>query len=383
MERSENNRLLFQNIETSKEHDFMIKFNGLDRIYDAYSWRITRRAKEVWRSGNVISSRHIKDSFLDKFETSVAKFTKRKFGVAVGSGTDALYFALKAKGIGPESTVLCPAVSYLATAEAIKRTGATIQFVDVDNKGLISKLPDFGLPSAVVYVNLFGNLADYAGLKQFCIKRRIPLVEDAAQSFGSYYKNIPSGKLGDISSLSFAPSKPLPCFGNGGMVLTDNEDEANIIRSLRYHSVGTAKLDHGYNSCLSNDHANVLNFLLSKYKKLLARTKKVRQWYEEKLLDLGISSIQTNTGTTSNNHKLVIKIQDRDGLKKFLEEKGIQTQIHYQQPMSKMKMFSTGHDTPNADKFCTDVLSLPIHPFLKKSEVLHVCNSIGEYYGLR
>jgi len=360
----------------------MIKFSGVDRIYDSYSWRITRRAKEVWRSGNVISSRHVEDSFLDKFETAVAKFAKRKYGVAVGSGTDALYFALKAKGIGPESTVLCPAISYLATAEAIKRTGATVHFVDVDNKGLISKLPDFGLPDAVVYVNLFGNLADYATLKEYCVKRRIPLIEDAAQSFGSYYNNVPSGKLGDISTLSFAPSKPLPCFGNGGMVLTDSEDEANTIRGMRYHSVGTAKLDYGYNSCLSNDHANVLNFLLSKYNSLLGKTKKVRYWYETKLLDLGISSIQTRTGTVSNNHKLVVKVQDRDGLRKFLETKGVQTQVHYLQPMSKMKMFDTGQEMPNAEKFCMDVLSLPIHPFLKKAEVLYVCRCIGEYYGI-
>tara|TARA_Y100000385_G_scaffold194874_1_gene201743 strand:- start:219 stop:1301 length:1083 start_codon:yes stop_codon:yes gene_type:complete len=360
----------------------MIKFGGVDRIYDAYSWRITRKAKEVWRSGNVISSRHLKDSFLDKFETSVAKYTKRKFAIAVGSGTDALYFALKAKGIGPESTVLCPAISYLATAEAIKRTGATIQFVDVDNKGLISKLPDFGLPNALVYVNLFGNLAQYERLKEYCIKRAIPLIEDAAQSFGSYNNVAPSGKLGDISTLSFAPSKPLPCFGNGGMVLTDSEEEANMVRSLRYHAVGTGKLDYGYNSCLSNDHANMLNFLLSKYKGLLGKTEKVRQWYEHKLIDLGISSIQTMVGTKSNNHKLVIKVQDRDGLRKFLEQKGIQTQVHYQQPMSKMKMFDTGQEMPNAEKFCMEVLSLPIHPFLKKAEVLYVCKCIGEYYGI-
>ena len=141
----------------------MIKFGGLDRIYDAYSWRITRRAKEVWRTGNVVSSRHSTGSFLDKFETAVAKFTKRKYAVAVGSGTDALYFALKAKGIGPGSNVLCPAVSYLATAEAIKRTGATITFVDVDRKGLISKLPVPVLPDALVYVNLLVTLQTMTG----------------------------------------------------------------------------------------------------------------------------------------------------------------------------------------------------------------------------
>ena len=360
----------------------MIKFGGVDRIYDAYSWRITRKAKEVWRSGNVVSSRHTEGSFLDKFEKSVAKFTKRKYGVAVGSGTDALYFSLKAKGIGPGSNVLCPAVSYLATAEAIKRTGATITFVDVDNKGLISKIPEFGLPNALVYVNLFGNIADYERLKEYCLKRRIPLIEDAAQSLGSYYGKTPSGKLGDISSLSFAPSKPLPCFGNGGMVLTDSEGERDLIRSLRYHAIGTGKLSFGYNSCLSNDHANILNFLLSKYKGLLSKTSKVRKWYDDKLLDLGISSIQTSSGTTSNNHKLVIKTQDRDGLKKFLDTKGVQAQVHYAQPMSKMKMFNTGQEMPNAEKFCMDVLSLPIHPFMKRSEVIAVCDLIGEYYGI-
>jgi len=361
---------------------YNLKFNGIDRIYDSYSWRITRRAKEVWKSGNAVSTKHTEDSYLDKFEKSVAKYTKRKFGIAVGSGTDALYFALRAKGIGPGNTVLCPAISYLATAESIKRTGATIQFVDVDENGLMGDIPIMGLPSAVVYVNLFGNLADYDRLKNYCDKHRIPLIEDAAQSLGSFYKKIPSGKLGDISSLSFAPSKPLPCFGNGGMVLTDSESERDFVRSLRYHGSGTAKLHHGYNSCLSNDHANVLNFLMSKYKKLLSKTKKVRNLYDEKLFKLGIGSIQTQSDTISNNHKFVIKAQDRDNLKAYLDSKGIQTQIHYVSPLSRMKMFYSDEQMPNAVRFCENVLSLPIHPFLEDYEVIYVCNCIGEFYGI-
>ena len=361
---------------------YRIKFNGVEKIYDSYSWRIARRAKEVWKSGSFISSRHTEGTYLDKFEKATAKYANRKFGIAVGSGTDALYFALRAKGIGPGNTVICPAISYLATAEAIKRTGATIQFVDVDENGLIGDIPMMGLPSAVVYVNLFGNLADYDRLKNYCDKHKIPLIEDAAQSLGSFYKRIPSGKLGDISSLSFAPSKPLPCFGNGGMVLTDNESEADFVRSLRYHGTGTAKLHHGYNSCLSNDHANILNFLLSKYKKLLSKTEKLRRSYDKKLSKLGISTLTTQHKTVSNNHKLVIKAQDRDGLKMYLDGKGIQTQIHYVSPLSKMKMFYTNDQMPNADRFCEDVLSLPIHPFMKEDEVAYVCKCIGEFYGV-
>lgn len=361
----------------------MIKFGGIDRIYDEYSWRITRKAKEVWKSGNVVSTKHTDGSYLDTFEKSVAKYTKRKYGIAVGSGTDALYFALMAKGIGPGSTVLCPSISYLATAEAIKRTGASIQFVDVDDKGLIGNIPMWGLPSAMVYVNLFGNLADYDRLKEYCDKHGIPLIEDAAQSLGSYYKKIPSGKLGNISSLSFAPSKPLPCFGNGGMVLTDSETDRDFVRGLRYHGHGTAKLHHGYNSCLSNDHANILNFLLSKYKKLLGNTSKIRKLYDDKLSKYGISSIQTQKDTVSNNHKFVVKVHDRDNLKAYLETKNIQSQIHYMTPLPKIKMFYSDEQVPQAEKFCTDVLSLPIHPFMKDYEVAQVCDCIGEFYGLR
>jgi len=360
----------------------MIKFNGVDRIYNEYSWRITRRAKEVWRTGNVISSRHIDGSFLDRFEKSVAKYTERKYAVAVGSGTDALYFSLKAKGIGPGKTVLCPAVSYLATAEAIRRTGADIKFIDVDDDGLMDDLGIMGLPSAMVYVNLFGNLADHDRLRNYCDAHRIPLIEDAAQSLGSSYKGTPSGKLGDISSLSFAPSKPLPCFGNGGMVLTDSESEANFVRSVRYHGTGNGELIHGYNSCLSNDHAHILNFLLSKYNKLLKKTKKIRDMYETRLDRLNIRTIRTREKTISNNHKLVIKVDDRDALKRHLDGKGIQTQVHYHMPMNDMLMFKNEDYTPNARRFCQRVLSLPIHPFLTEKEVITVCENIGDFYGL-
>ncbi len=359
-----------------------IKFNGLDRIYDNFSWRITRRAKAVWKTGNVVSTKHTEDSYLDQLEKSVAKYTKRKFGIAVGSGTDALYFALRAKGIGPGKTVVCPAISYMATAEAIKRTGARIYFVDVNENGLIGDVGIKTQPDAVVYVNLFGNLADYDRLTEYCEENKIPLIEDAAQSLGSFYKKIPSGKLGDISSLSFAPSKPLPCLGNGGMVLTDNENETDLIRSMRYHGAGTAKLHHGYNSCLSNDHANVLNFLLSKYKKLLNNTSKVRQLYEDILSKQGVTFIKTQNGTISNNHKFVIKTHERDKLKEYLSTKGIETQIHYTTPMSKMKMFYTDDKMPNAERFSADVLSLPIHPYLEDYEVSYVCKCIGDFYGV-
>jgi UDP-2-acetamido-2-deoxy-ribo-hexuluronate aminotransferase len=359
----------------------MINLIGLDRLYDAYSWRLTRRAKKVWQSGLVIGNKSTSGSETEKLETAVAKYTKRKYAVAVGSGTDALYFALKAKGIGPESTVLCPAVSYLATAEAIKRTGATINFVDVDSRGLIGKLPNFGLPHAVVYVNLFGNLAEYATLKGYCVKRRIPLIEDAAQSFGSEYNKVPSGKLGDISALSFSPSKPLPAFGNAGMVLTDSQDEVEVLRGLRYHGYNGVNISYGYNSCIPESISSQLNFLLGKYSKLLKVRKNNNQYYKKNLDTENIEIIETADKTKSNYSKCILKVNGRDELHQYLKTKGIQTAITYKMPMHEMKMFAKDQlSCTNAEALCKKTIAIPNHPFLKKDELKKVCNEINAFY---
>jgi|ETNmetMinimDraft_2_1059921.scaffolds.fasta_scaffold03018_5 dTDP-4-amino-4,6-dideoxygalactose transaminase len=362
-----------------------IGFTGLDRLYNAYSWRLTRRAKAVWKTGKVVIGRHVATSEVAQFENNIAKYTKREYGVAVGSGTDALYFALKTKGIGPGKNVLCPAISFIATAEAIKRTGANVEFIDVDDNGQIGTLTPINKVDAVVYVNLFGNLANYDQLKRFCEERKVPLIEDAAQSLGSFYKKIPSGKLGDISILSFAPTKPLPSFGSGGMVLCDTLEEANEIRAYRYHGTGPVRVSHGYLSLLSEDRAIMLNFLLSKYKRLLKKRARVRKWYDKNLENTYIQTISSAKNTISNNHKLVIKVTNRDELQIFLANKGIETQIHYKKPMSEMHFFKKdplANGYLRAEGFCKQVISLPIYPHLTKEEVEYICKCIEEYYGL-
>ncbi len=354
---------------------------GIDRLYNEYSWRLTRRAKKVWQSGMVVGNKSNNET--KKFENSIAKYTKRKYAVAVGSGTDALYFALKVKGIGPGSTVLCPAVSYMATAEAIKRTGAIIQFCDVNENGLIDHIPMMGLPSAVVYVNLFGNLADYDRIQKYCTKHGIPLIEDAAQSLGSFYKKIPSGKLGDVSTLSFAPSKPLPAFGNAGMVLTDSFDEAEKLRGLRYHGYNNVNVSHGYNSCIPESVASQLDFLLGKYSSLLKKRNNIYKIYTEELSKIHDIE-QLKYDPVSNKSKFVIRVPNRDELQGYLFTKGIETAITYKTPLPKMKMFQKAiieeEKFINAEKFCEQVISLPIHPFLKKEEVKYVCKQIKDFY---
>lgn len=358
-----------------------IKYSGIDRLYDDYSWRLTRKAKQVWQSGLALTGRDNKNSHRYQLEESLKKYTKRKYAIITQSCTDALYFALNAHGINKGSRVICPAYSYIATATAIKRTGAQVQWVDTDTNGQIGNLNFCQKSNAVVYVNLFGNLADYDRLRSYCDENRIPLIEDAAQSFGAYYKKIPSGRLGDTSVLSFSPTKNLPAFGNGGAVLTDSDSVAEKIKSLRYHGAGGLPVSYGYNSVMSEDHCAQVNFLLGKYKKLQRCRAKLRERYDNTLKRYTFRPMSTQPDTVSSNHKYVIRVDDRDKLRKFLLDKGIETQIHYESPMPHSSFFSSSYAFPNAEKLSREALSLPLYPHLKEQEVDYICEQLIKFYG--
>lgn len=359
-----------------------IKYNGIDRLYDDYSWRLTRKAKNSWKSGLVLTGRDNVKSQRYQLELSLAKYLKRKYVIITQNCTDALYFTLNAYGINKGSKVICPAYSFIATATAIKRTGAQIQWVDTDSNGNIGDLTFCQKPNAVVYANLFGNLADYDRLRLYCDENRIPLIEDAAQSLGASYRKIPSGRLGDTSVLSFSPTKNLPAFGNGGAVVTDSEIIAEKVKSLRYHGAGSLPVPYGYNSVMSEDHCAQVNFLLTKYKKLQSRREKLRKRYDDNLKKYTFYPISTRKDTVSSNHKYVIRVSDRDKLKEYLLKKGIETQIHYNTPMPHTSFFSCSYAFPNAEKLSRESLSLPLYPHLKESEVDYVCEHLIKFYGL-
>lgn len=360
---------------------YKIKFNGLDRIYSHYKTELDAAAKEVWRTGNVLIGRKKEDSELGIFEDLIANYVGREYAVGVQSCTDALYFALQAHDIGPGKTVICPALSFLSTATAIKRTGAAVEFVDVGEDGQIGNIGNIKA-DALVYVNLYGNLADYDRLKQHCRKNKILLIEDAAQSLGAYYKKSQSGNLGDISVLSFSPVKNLPAFGNGGMILTDDKKIAEKCLALRYHGVNGADIEYGYNSVMSESQSAQLNVLMMDFNTLQDRRQQVRDQYNQHLKRLlNVKTIDTQTNTIGSNHKLVILCKDRDSLKEFLANKGIETQIHYNEILPHTKYFDNKRSFPNAERISKECLSLPIYPHLKKNEIKYICDMIGEFYG--
>ena len=349
---------------------YNVKFNGVDRLYDAYSWRLNRRAKEAWKSGDVLQGKYLK-----QLETEIAEKYKRKYAIGVGSATDGLYFAMKAVGLNKGSTVLCPAFSYVATAGAIKRLGAEIRFTDTDKQGNIGDWGIMGLPSAVLYVNMFGNPSDYTRLRQYCDQHRIPLIEDAAQSQGAMYGKTPSGALGDVSVFSFDPMKNMPSFGTGGMVLTDSKDVYDTVVSLRRHGLN-GKSSYGYNSLISEDHANQLLLLLSKFDKLQKMRKKVFERYKKNLEHTDF--IETQENTQSSYHKLVMLTNRRDELKTYLAQNGIETKVHYNKTLDSKNV----GQYPNAENMCAKALSLPIYPHLEMYEVDYICERIRKFNGV-
>jgi UDP-2-acetamido-2-deoxy-ribo-hexuluronate aminotransferase len=361
---------------------YKIKFNGLDRIYSHYKKDLDRAARSAWRTGNVLIGRKRADSQLGILENLVTNYVGRAYGIGVLSCTDALYFALRAHGIGPGKTVICPALSFLSTATAIKRTGAQIKFVDVGEDGQIGDLKNLKA-DVLVYVNLYGNLADYERIKYHCYKNKMLLVEDAAQSFGACYKKNYSGSMGDISVLSFSPTKNLPAFGSGGMILTDNKDIEEKCLALRYHGVNNIDIEYGYNSVMPEGQSAQLNVLMMDFDTMQNKRQEVRNQYNQLLTNnKNVRVINAAPNTIGSNHKLVILCEKRDGLKKFLAEKGIETQIHYDPILPYTKYFKNKGSYPNAEKISNECLSLPIYPHLKSREINYICGMIKEYYGL-
>jgi dTDP-4-amino-4,6-dideoxygalactose transaminase len=349
---------------------YNLKFNGVNRLYDAYSWRLNRRAMAAWKSGDVLQGKYLK-----QLEIEIAEKYKRKYAIGVGSATDGLYFAMKAVGLDKGSTVLCPAFSYVATSGAIKRLGADIRFTDTDKQGNIGDWGIMGLPSAVLYVNMFGNLADYTRLRKYCDQHKIPLIEDAAQSQGAMHGKIPSGALGDVSVFSFDPMKNMPSFGTGGMVLTDSKDVYDTVVSLRRHGLN-GKSSYGYNSLIAEDHANQLLLLLSKFDKLQKMRKKVFERYKKNLAHTNF--IETQENTQSSYHKLVLLSDRRDELKTYLAQNGIETKVHYTKTLDSKNV----GQYPNAENMCAKALSLPIYPHLEMYEVDYICERIRKFNGV-
>jgi len=343
------------------------------------------------------------------FETEFAAFCDSKYGVGVNSGTDALRFALMAAGVGSGDEVITVPHTFIATTEAISQVGAKPVFVDIDPKTYNmdpNKLESYlnkrfkenasGLqppasslkprPKAVIPVHIYGQPADMDPILEIAKKKNLVVIEDACQAHGSLYKGKKAGSMGLVGCFSFYPGKNLGAYGEGGAVVTQSEDIANKIRMIRDH--GQAKKYYhdmeGYNGRLDAIQAGVLRIKLRRLPAWNEARRRNAQYYNELLSMIkGVTVPKEADGCRHVYHLYVILVDDRDGLQKYLNEKGVGTGLHYPVPLHLQKAYAyKGYkegDFPVTESVAKRLLSLPMFPELTKAQIEYVAQTIKEF----
>ena len=319
-----------------------------------------------------------------EFEKQLAAFAGVKHAIGCASGTDALVLPLLARGIGAGDAVFSPSFTFIATAEAAVIVGATPVFVDVDPetflldpRSLIAAIAEAraqGLrPAAVIPVDLFGQPADYAAIDAIARREGLFVIADAAQSFGGARGGKRVGAMAPVTSTSFFPSKPLGCYGDGGAILTDDDDIAKTIRSLRVHGQGAHKYDNvriGVNSRLDSMQAAILLAKLTVFEDELAARDRVARRYDAALANV-VRTPRIEAGVRSAWALYTIAASNRDRLAERLKARGVPTAIYYPIPLHRQQAYRSYPTVPGglavSERLAAEVISLPMHPYLEPS----------------
>ena len=344
----------------------------------------------------VDSQKFILGEEVDQLEQEIAPYSGAKYAVGCASGSDALTLALMALDIQPGDEVLTVPFTFFATAGAISKLGAKPVFVDIEPQTFnmdMSRVEDV-LRShprirAVIPVHLFGACADLDPLMSAAGPRSIPVVEDAAQSIGSEYKNTRAGSIGALGCLSFFPSKNLGGYGDGGMITTNDKALADRLKALRIHG-RTGNYIHqwiGINSRLDALQAAVLRIKFRYLDSWTARRQENAALYRELLRAARVPVAAPEPAPYQTRHiynQFVIRCEQRDRLQAFLKERGIGTAIYYPLSLHQQACFaSLGYhagDFPVSEKAAAEVLALPVNPDVSPSDVEYVCDAIRSFY---
>jgi dTDP-4-amino-4,6-dideoxygalactose transaminase len=318
-----------------------------------------------------------------ELEVKLAEFCGARHVVSCASGTDALVLVLMAQGIGPGDAVICPSFTFTATAEVVALVGATPVFADVEEASFnldqaslelaCAAAREAGLrPKAVIPVDLFGQPANYDRIMPVAEAEGLFVLDDAAQSFGATYKNRRVGSLAPATATSFFPAKPLGCYGDGGAVLTDDEELAQVIRSLRVHGEGRGKYDCvrvGLNGRLDTIQAAVLIEKLRIFPEEILARERVARRYSAGLADVAtVPRLASGSSSVWAQYTIRLASGRRDALATALKAQGIPTAIHYpvplhrQQPYQRFPIAVGG--APVSERLAEEVISLPMHAYL-------------------
>lgn len=358
----------------------MIEFIDLKAQQIRLKDKIEAGIQNVLTHGQYILGPEVKE-----LEAKLAAYVGAKYCITCANGTDALQIAQMAFGIGPGDEVITPGFTYIATAETVAILGATPVYVDVNPKTYNLDVEQLEasitpLTKAIIPVSLYGQCADFDAINAIAAKYNIPVIEDAAQSFGATYKGRKSCNLSTVACTSFFPSKPLGCYGDGGAIFTNDDELAKVIRQIarhgqdrRYHHIRV-----GMNSRLDTLQAAIL---LPKLE-ILDEEMQARQRVAEKYTKLfNAAGIDTTPSIEAHNQsawaQYTIQVENRDDVQAKLKEQGIPTAVHYPIPLNKQPAVANANvSLPVGDAIAERVMSLPIHPYLLEDAIKTIVNPL-------
>lgn len=332
-------------------------------------------------------------------EANLSEFGKVERTVSCSNGTDAISLPLMAWGIGPGDAVFVPSFTFAATAEVVALTGATPVFVDIlaDTYNLdpahlelaISDVKREGkfAPKAIIVVDLFGQIADYPAIKKIADTNGLKLISDAAQGYGSSLEGIQAGHWADVVTTSFFPAKPLGCYGDGGAVLTNDTQLADIMESLRVHGKGTDKYDNvriGLNARLDTLQAAILIEKLNIFGEEIEKRNVIAARYAQELGGhMKVPFVME--GAVSTWAQYTLSVSDREKGQAALKEAGVPTAIYYPKPLHQQTAYKDypqgGNGLPVSDRLASEVISLPMHPYMDEETQGYIIENVKRVFG--
>ncbi len=373
-----------------------MEFRDLKAQYKKYKTEIDKVISDVLTSGRYIGGEQV-----DLLERRLAEYVEVEHCISCANGTEAMSLVLMAWGIGEGDAVFVPDFTFFSTGEVVAAVGATPIFVDVDRETFnidptkleraIEKVIKKGTlsPKVIIPVDLFGLPADFPSINEIAQKYNLKVLEDAAQGFGGSIDGKKACSFGNAATTSFFPAKPLGCYGDGGAIFTDDDELAELLRSLKIHGKGINKYDNiriGVNSRLDSIQAAILNVKLTAFiDHELDDVNRAYQLYTEALKNV-VETPLIPDGYLSSFAQYTIKLknkEERDNLQFKLKEKGIPSMVYYVKPMHKQVAFSNYNyddkDFEVTNILCDTVLSLPIHPYLNSKMIDEVVKSIAKF----
>ena len=355
-----------------------IAFIDLQSQRERIAGEIDAAIARVLDHGQFILGREV-----ERAEADLAAFCGAAHAVTCASGTDALALILMALSIGPGDAVICPGFTFAAPPEVVAWTGATVIFADVEAdsfntdpvslKAAIELARSKGLrPAAAIFVDLFGQPANYGEIERICEAEGVPVIADAAQSFGASLDGKKVGNFGVATATSFFPAKPLGCYGDGGAVFTEDAELAELIRSLRMHGQGADRYHHprvGLNSRLDAIQAAVLVEKLRIFPDEIAARQRVAERYTEALAG-AVTVPTTRPGAISVWAQYTLRLGglDRDTFRSELQKEGVPTAVHYPMSLNRQGAYAhypaVGGALPVSESLAAEVVSLPMHAYL-------------------